>query len=103
MASGLPVLVSRRCGCAADLVAEGVNGFTFDPGNVEELAQLLSRVANPEFSLADFGAASARIIADWGPERFADGLHRVVSTALKSPCPPIGWLDRLLLQLLLRW
>ena len=31
MASGLPVLVSKRCGCAADLVREGVNGFVFRP------------------------------------------------------------------------
>ena len=43
MASGLPVLVSDRCGCAADLVQEGRNGFTFDPCNVEQLAQLMSR------------------------------------------------------------
>src|ERR1035441_2045622 len=31
MASGLPVLVSNRCGCATDLVQEGSNGFTFEP------------------------------------------------------------------------
>ncbi len=41
MASGLPVLVSNRCGCAPDLVQEGVNGFTFDPYNIEQLAQLM--------------------------------------------------------------
>ena len=103
MASGLPVLVSKRCGCATDLVAEGVNGFTFDPGNVEELAQLLRRVADPEFPLADFGAASTRIIADWGPERFAAGLHEAVTTALKNPRPCAGAWDRVLLQLLLWW
>jgi glycosyltransferase involved in cell wall biosynthesis len=103
MASGLPVLVSNRCGCAKDLVADGVNGFTFDPGNIKELAQLLWRVSDPEFPLADFGAASTRIIADWGPERFADGLRQAVATAMKNPRSPVGWLDRLLLQLLLRW
>ena len=45
MASGLPVLVSNRCGCAPDLVQEGVNGFTFDPCNVEELAQLMLKIS----------------------------------------------------------
>ena len=41
MAAGLPVLVSDRCGCAPDLVKDGVNGFTFDPSDVEELAGLM--------------------------------------------------------------
>ena len=77
MASGLPVLVSNRCGCAPDLVQEGVNGFTFDPYNVEQLAQLMLKIsAFQTFSLSTFGAASRRIIADWGPERFASGLRR---------------------------
>ncbi len=33
MASGIPVLVSNRCGCGPDLVHEGQNGFAFDPLN----------------------------------------------------------------------
>jgi len=41
MASGLPVLVSHRCGCAEDLVQPGENGFQFDPLNADELARLL--------------------------------------------------------------
>ena len=102
MASGLPVLVSHRCGCAENLVSPGVNGFQFDPANVEEMAQLLARVADARFPLADFGAASTRIIAEWGPERFATGLCDAVAVALKHPRPRAGLIDRLLLQLLLR-
>ena len=49
MASGLPVLVSNRCGCAQDLVKEGVNGFTFDPCNVEQLAQLMLKFQRSTF------------------------------------------------------
>ena len=52
MASGLPVLVSNRCGCAQDLVQEGVNGFTFDPYNVEQLAQLMLKIS--AFHLSTF-------------------------------------------------
>jgi 1,2-diacylglycerol 3-alpha-glucosyltransferase len=37
MASGLPVLVSERCGCAPDLVKNGVNGYTFDPYDIKEI------------------------------------------------------------------
>jgi len=102
MASGLPVLVSDRCGCATDLVTEGVNGFTFAPENVGQLTQLMLRLANSDFPLADFGLASRRIISGWGPEKFATGLREAVAVALKNPRPRAGLVDRLLLSLLLR-
>ncbi len=100
MASGLPVLVSSRCGCAADLVQEGVNGFQFDPCNTGQLADLMLRISDFRFPISDFGNASRRIIAGWGPERFASGLRDAVATALKNPRPRAGLLDRLLLRLL---
>jgi glycosyltransferase involved in cell wall biosynthesis len=84
MASGLPVLVSNRCGCASDLVQHGVNGFTFDPYNVEEMAQLMFQVSTSQPSkLSAYGSACRRIIADWGPERFASGLKAAVDKALE--------------------
>jgi glycosyltransferase involved in cell wall biosynthesis len=101
MAAGLPVLVSHRCGCAEDLVQPGVNGFQFDPHDVGEMARLLFQVSQTNFPLADFGAASRRIIAQWGPDRFATGLRDAVATALAVPRPRAGLLDRLLLRLLL--
>jgi glycosyltransferase involved in cell wall biosynthesis len=101
MASGLPVLVSNRCGCAADLVQDAVNGFTFDPYNVEELAALMLRVSEPGFPLAAFGAASGRIIADWGPERFASGLDFAVKCAIAVGSKRANVLDRLLLWALM--
>jgi len=103
MASGLPVLVSNRCGCAADLVKEGVNGFTFDPLDPEQLPQLMLRISNFQFPISSFGTASRRIIADWGPERFAGGLRDAVAVTLKQPCPRAGLLDRLLLRLALNY
>jgi glycosyltransferase involved in cell wall biosynthesis len=83
MASGLPVLVSNRCGCASDLVREGVNGFTFDPYNIEQLARLMLQLSDVEFQLSAFGEASRKIIATWGPERFASGLKAAVTKALE--------------------
>ena len=102
MASGLPVLVSHRCGCAADLVLPGVNGFQFDPVNVGELARLLEKISAKDFPLADFGAASQRIITKWGAEQFGRGLRDAVAAALKNPRPRAGVFDRLLLRLMLR-
>jgi len=75
MASGLPVLVSSRCGCAADLVTEGQNGYLFDPDSGDQLGLLMGRLSAPGFPLAAHGNASARIIMAWSPERFAAGLE----------------------------
>ena len=100
MASGLPVLVSNRCGCAPDLVEDGVNGFTFDPYDVEALAGLMQRVAAmTDERRAAMGRAGQRIIAEWGPERFAEGLMQAVEARMRRPPrnavvvrpgPPVG-------------
>ncbi len=87
MASGLPVLVSKACGCATDLVQAGLNGFTFDPYNVKRLARLMVKMSSSEVELDAMGNASRRIIADWTPEKFAENLFRAMETAktLKAP------------------
>jgi glycosyltransferase involved in cell wall biosynthesis/2-polyprenyl-3-methyl-5-hydroxy-6-metoxy-1,4-benzoquinol methylase len=114
MASGLPVLVSNRCGCAVDLVKDGVNGFTFDPYDVEQLAQLMLKISlwgvgpsGPEaafqpFRLSAFGDASREIISNWGPERFAEGLCAASEQALKGGAKRAMIFDRLLLMSLSR-
>ena len=102
MASGLPVIVSNRCGCASDLVREDVNGFTFDPYDVEALARLMQRVAAMTGERRHaMGRASQRIIADWGPERFAQGLMQAVQEAVRRPPPKSSWLDQALLWALI--
>lgn len=48
LARGIPVIGSRL-GAIAEAVEDGVSGFTFSPGNVEDLAAKLENVvANPE-------------------------------------------------------
>jgi glycosyltransferase involved in cell wall biosynthesis len=82
LASGLPVLVSRRCGCAFDLVHEGHNGFTFDPHDVDELAELMHRVARlPQERRDAMGAASLRTVARFGCAQFAAGLLQAMESA----------------------
>jgi 1,2-diacylglycerol 3-alpha-glucosyltransferase len=103
MASGLPVIVSDRCGCAADLVEEDRNGFRFDPRNVEQLAELMLRIAqSPKDRLAAMGQAGRDIIGKWGPDRFARGLEAAAEKAREVGARGAGSADRLLLQLLMR-
>jgi glycosyltransferase involved in cell wall biosynthesis len=102
MASGLPVLVSNRCGCAPDLVSEGVNGFTMDPYDVGSMAARMSQIAGGTYDLAAMGRASREIVGAWSPETFADGMLKAAEAALASPRPRTGIFDRLLLSLLMR-
>jgi len=81
MASGLPVLVSEICGCANDLVQNGVNGFTFDPFDVEGLALLMLKMSSGQVDLEAMGAASRRIIDKWTPEVFARSLLQAIEAA----------------------
>jgi glycosyltransferase involved in cell wall biosynthesis len=94
MAAGLPVLVSNRCGCALDLVQEGVNGFTFDPFDVELIARAMLRMAElPCDQRAMMGHASEKHISLWGPDRFADGLTRAANKAKANgpkSCSPLN-------------
>lgn len=101
MAAGLPVLVSNRCGCAVDLVREGVNGFTFDPYDVERMADLMWQMAHGNVDREATGRASQEIIANWGPERFADGLTKAVNAARAAPSPRPKLLDKALLWTLI--
>lgn len=83
MASSLPVLVSRVSGCAQDLVRDGENGFVFDPFDVPTLAGHLEKIARrPELTVT-MGAASLRIIREWGCDRFARAAQEAAEIALR--------------------
>lgn len=75
MAAGLPVLVSRRAGCAQDLVEEGRNGWLFDPASADEMADAMLRLhrLSPQERRC-LGRCSQESIQGWGPERFAQSL-----------------------------
>ena len=86
MASGLPVLVSSRCGAAQDLVRDGENGYTFDPSRTEALAAHMVSVsdASPD-RIAAMGAASRDIIAAYTPDSFAAAVTALVAALLAHP------------------
>jgi len=85
MASGLPVLVSSRSGCAADLVRPGLNGFLFDPDSPRGIADAMIRFSMmPVADRLEMGRFSAAAIAEWGPDRFAGGL-RAAAAAGAAP------------------
>ena len=100
MASGLPVLVSNRCGFAADLVREGENGWTFDPADEEKLALLMVKISVDESLRIAMGRKSREIIKAWGPSRFASGLGSAIQSACIASKRRSHLLDRLILWLM---
>jgi 1,2-diacylglycerol 3-alpha-glucosyltransferase len=102
MASGLPVIVSNRCGCAQDLVKQGKNGFLFDPVNASELADQLAYVANvsPD-RLTAMGTASSSLVERWSATCFAENLGYSVKSAQSQAPRRASWADRLLLKMLI--
>ncbi len=77
MAAGLPVIVSRTCGCFPELVDESTtpgNGRGFNPLDETELTELLSAAAGGTWDLATMGVRSLAHIAAFSPQRFGQGL-----------------------------
>lgn len=69
MACGLPCVAARASG-SRELIVDGETGFTYEPGNTEELAAALRRCMSPEATV--FGeAARARAERDYSIEAIA--------------------------------
>jgi glycosyltransferase involved in cell wall biosynthesis len=99
MASGIPVLVSSKCGCTATLVRDGDNGFVFDPGNEMMMADVLERFASlDKAQRAAMGSASRTIIAEWDLSRFCKGVWGAISYVTDSPVRKRGITGRIILQ-----
>ncbi|MDF2116074.1 glycosyltransferase family 4 protein [Roseiarcaceae bacterium H3SJ34-1] len=74
MAAGLPVVVSRTCGCAANLVVNGKNGYIVDYDDIGGIADGLERldIASPDERSA-LGRQSQQIVKQYAPEQFGKG------------------------------
>jgi len=82
MAVGRAIIVSDEVGCAADLVADGVNGFVVPAGDVEALAQALTSVLSDRDRIRRMGEASRERIADWTFESNVESLRQILRTTL---------------------
>ncbi|MBO0934970.1 glycosyltransferase family 4 protein [Fibrella sp. HMF5335] len=72
---GLPVVLSDTIGCVADLVQEGVNGYTYPCGDVGQLADRLARLMDmPPCQRQAMGQASLTLINQYGYAKTVDSL-----------------------------
>lgn len=103
MASELPVLVSKPCGCAIDLVKEGENGYTFVSSDLSALSDLLLKIhLMPPSSRKKMGQRSRSIISEWGADHFAEGFRSAAQAALQAPPKGSKIFARLLLEVFCR-
>lgn len=85
MASGLPVVVSSRCGCVDDLVDDGSNGFIVDSSNASTMAAALLRMSDLSAEeRAQMGRRSQSIIDAYSPEHWANEVKRIVRAVGKD-------------------
>ncbi|ATW03124.1 glycosyltransferase [Sphingorhabdus sp. YGSMI21] len=102
-ACGLPMILSRECGAASELLHEDRNGWSVEAENVDGLAVALRAMMSlSKEQRAEMGAISKSIVADWGPERFARELAHVASLAEASRNGRISLVDRVIIRLLSR-
>lgn len=65
MASSKTVLVSDACGCAPDLVRDGINGYIFKSNDENDLLLKIQMLLADKEKLFIMGQASAEIIHPW--------------------------------------
>jgi len=101
MAAGLPVLVSERCGCAADLVEQGFNGFAFDPKDQVQLTRYLTLVATMSAEDREtMGNRSRELVQRFSLDIFSQGLWAAVGLARKNRNVAPKMFARILISLL---
>jgi glycosyltransferase involved in cell wall biosynthesis len=100
MAAGLPVIVSKACGCSTNLVEDGGNGYLVGHDDLDGIAERLSRIDDDPALRERMAHRSSAIIADWGPQRFVAGATQAASIARQSRVRPQNVRARLLLATL---
>jgi 1,2-diacylglycerol 3-alpha-glucosyltransferase len=78
MACGLPVILSRAAGCAADLVTENWNGLLVDPKDVSSLMLAMRTIAEQPGLRATMRANSAQHIERYSPKEWSSGIVRMI-------------------------
>ncbi len=74
MCAGLPIFASEEIGAVPDLVKDGCNGFTFQAGDVEQLAAHLQSLVTDESMRRTMGEQSLEIIRAWDLEQSVEGI-----------------------------
>jgi glycosyltransferase involved in cell wall biosynthesis len=100
-ASSLPLVISRPCGAATALVRHGENGFLVEPEDTPAIGRAVGSIMRlTDEEREAMGAESCRIVADWGPDRYAIGLRSACEAAIQRPTRRLSSMNRALFRAL---
>ncbi len=92
MAAGLPVMVSRICGCVPDLVQDKGVGVTFDPQDERQMVELFKSFSQNEMDLASMGERAQKVVARFSPEQFGHNLWSACDAAIRHARTRSFWI-----------
>ena len=78
MACSKAVLVSDKCGCVADLVKEGINGYVFKNRDSNSLLKQMNKLLLGKQQIKAMGRQSLQIIQEWNFEKICLAVERCV-------------------------
>jgi len=79
MASGLPVLATRRVGAVQDLVLEGQTGFVVPENDADALASAIDRACQSTDRLRTMGEEAQKLIEPWNYEATLSGFYQALA------------------------
>ncbi len=79
LALGLPILCSDNVGARDSLVRTAVNGYIFEPDNIQGLAALMLRLASDESEWSRFAGASQDLAKLGDAARFAEAAVSLIN------------------------
>lgn len=79
MCASLPIVCSSEVGCAADVVHDGVNGYTPAAGDIDGLTKALLRLIEDESLRQRQGRESLARIQQWGYRQCLEGIRRALA------------------------
>lgn len=81
MACGKAVLISNRCGCAADLVKTGENGYVFSINKRSDLSDKLILLNHQTVEKRiQMGAVAENIIENWSFNHLAESIENIIKS-----------------------
>ena len=86
IASNLPCIVSKNCGCAVDLINNKISGLIFDPYDLNELSFCMKLIENQDKEDREKMINSARInLNKFDLSNFSINLKKAIDQALNKP------------------
>jgi glycosyltransferase involved in cell wall biosynthesis len=80
----LPLVISDLCGCAEDLVEQGINGFIFPTGNTTQLAIALASLANDPILRQKMGIESGKRIQHFSINSTVEGMMNGINKLIQN-------------------